>query len=169
MPAQVTTSQWVAELLNAAVEGSIQLSALGTGTLVALHTASKVEFPDFHCYRKCTGNMSLTFPVHFMHLSYIQYRSYNQEHFLVCRKCHMFCTFSVPIVCSTGHTTRNISWYAGNVTCSVHFLYIFCTNPIQYRSYNQEHFLVCRKCHIFCTFSVPINQMQYRSYNQEHF
>ena len=110
----------------------------------------------------------------------MQYRSYNQEHFLVCRKCHMFCIFSVPILYSTGHITRNISWYAENVTFSVHFLYqlilcstghttrnifdvqemshvlyIFCTNPIQYRSFDQEHFLMCRNCNMFCSFSVP--------------
>ena len=107
--------------------------------------------------------MSLTFPVHFMHLSYIQYRSYNQEHFLVCRKCHMFCTFSVPIVCSTGHTTRNISWYAENVTCSVYFLYqTYAVQVIQ-----PGTFLMCRKCHMFCTFSVPI--LYSTSFDQEHF
>ena len=136
--------------------------------------------------------MSLTFPVHFMHLSYIQYRSYNQEHFLVCRKCHMFCTFSVPIVCSTGHTTRNISWYicrkchmfcifsvpnlcstghitrniswyAENVTFSVHFLYqSYAVQVIQ-----PGTFLMCRKCQMFCTFSVPI--LYSTSFDQEHF
>ena len=42
-----TTShdQWVADLLNAAVEGSIQLSALGTGTLVALQKPNKPRGP----------------------------------------------------------------------------------------------------------------------------
>ena len=40
-----TTSQWVADLLNAAVEGSIHLSALGTGTLVALQKPNKPRGP----------------------------------------------------------------------------------------------------------------------------
>ena len=40
-----TTSQWIADLLNAAVEGSIQLSALGTGTLVALQKPNKPRGP----------------------------------------------------------------------------------------------------------------------------
>ena len=39
-----TTSQWVADL-NAAVEGSIQISALGTGTLVALQKPNKPRGP----------------------------------------------------------------------------------------------------------------------------
>ena len=40
----MTTSQWVADL-NAAVEGSIQISALGTGTLVALQKPNKPRGP----------------------------------------------------------------------------------------------------------------------------
>ena len=93
----------------------------------------------------------------------MQYRSYNQEHFLVCRKCHMFCIFSVPIVCSTGHTTRNISWYAENVTFSVHFLHqSYAVQVIQ-----PGTFLMCKKCHMFCTFSVPI--LYSTSFDQEHF
>ena len=37
------TAQWIADLLNAAVEGSIQLSDLGEGTLVALQKPNKPQ------------------------------------------------------------------------------------------------------------------------------
>ena len=53
---------------------------------------------------------------------------------------------------STGHSTCNISWCAEIVTFSVYFLYL---SYIQYRSFDLD-FLMCRNCHIFCTFPVPI-------------
>ena len=64
---------------------------------------------------------------------------------------NMFSSFSVTILCSTGHTTRNIF----DMQELSHVLYTFCTNPMKNRSFNQEHFLMCRKCNMFCTFSVP--------------
>lgn len=47
MPAWIyeMTTQWIADLLNAAVDGSIQLSDLGAGTLVALHKPNKLQGP----------------------------------------------------------------------------------------------------------------------------
>ena len=102
----------------------------------------------------------VTFSVYFLYLSYIQYRSFDLD-FLMCRNCHIFCTFPVPIIhtvqvirpgafpdlqklshflyisCTyhtymqSGHSTWSISWCAQFVACSVQFLYESYTKSVQ--------------------------------------
>ena len=100
-------------------------------------------------YRKCELDISCTFPVPIIHtVQVIRPATFPDvqklSHFL-----YIFCTYHTY---STGHSTW-ISRCAEIVTFSVHFLYL---SYIQYRSFDLEHFLICRNCHIFCTFPVPI-------------
>ena len=65
---------------------------VGVGVNGVYSTASKVEFPEFHCYRKCTGNVSSTFFCTFYAPILYTVQVIQPGTFLVCRNCHNIVT-----------------------------------------------------------------------------